>query len=101
MCLACGADTIVAGIGDGTGVTVANLPRIAATRKKFIANRRIFEQVFVTLRCNEFRKRIVGDALARFRLLDPRRVCFLESSDINLTALSRMEALARLLEHYF
>ena len=86
MCLACGADTIVAGIGDGTGVTVANLPCIAAPGKKLIAYGVIFEQVFIALRGDELREQIVGDALARLRLLDPRRIRFLESLDVNLTA---------------
>lgn len=86
MCLARGADAIVAGIGDGAGVTVANLPCVTTTGKKFIAYGGIFEQVFIALRGNEFRKCVVGHALARFRLLDPRRVRFLESLDVNLTA---------------
>lgn len=87
MCLACGADTIVAGIGDGTGVTVANLPCIAAPGKKLIAYGVIFEQVFIALRGDELRERIVGDALARFRLFDPRRVRLLKTLNVNLTAL--------------
>lgn len=82
----CGANAIIAGIDNAAGVTVANLPCVTATRKKLIANRRIFEQIFIALRRNEFREQIVGDALARLRLLDPRRIRFLESLDVNLTA---------------
>ena len=53
MRLAGGANAIVAGIGNGAGVTVANLPCITATRKKFIAYGGIFEQVLITLRYDE------------------------------------------------
>ena len=85
MRLAGGANAVVAGIDNAAGVTVANLPCVTAPGKKLITYGGIFEQIFIALRCNEFRKRIVGDALARFRLLDPRRVCFLETLDVNLT----------------
>ena len=43
MCLACGANAVVAGIGNGAGVTIANLPCVTATRKELVANRGIFE----------------------------------------------------------
>lgn len=43
MCLACGANAVVAGIGNGAGVTIANLPCVTATRKELVANRVIFE----------------------------------------------------------
>ena len=49
-----GANAIIAGIGNGAGIAVANLPCVTATRKKLIANRRIFEQVLIALRCDEF-----------------------------------------------
>lgn len=38
----------------GAGIAVANLPCVAATRKKLIANRWIFEQILIALRCDEF-----------------------------------------------
>ena len=87
MRLARGANAVVTGIGNGAGVAVANLPCVTATRKKLIANRRIFEQIVITLRCDELRERVVGDALARLRLLDPRRIRLLKPLDVNLTAL--------------
>ena len=43
MCLACDANAVVAGIGNGAGVTVANLPCVTATRKKLITYGGIFE----------------------------------------------------------
>lgn len=52
--LAGGANAVVAGIGNGAGIAVANLPCVAATRKKLIANRWIFEQILIALRCDEF-----------------------------------------------
>lgn len=85
--LAGGADAVVTGIGNGAGVTVANLFCVTAPGKKLIANRLIFKQIVVTLRCDELRKQIAGDALARLRLLDPRRIRFLKPLDANLTAL--------------
>mgnify|MGYP000387125840 CR=1 FL=1 len=81
------ADAVVTGIGNGAGVTVANLFCVTAPGKKLIANRLIFKQIVVTLRCDELRKQIAGDALARLRLLDPRRIRFLKPLDVNLTAL--------------
>lgn len=87
MRLADGANTVVAGIDNVAGIAVANLPCVAATRKKLIANRRIFEQIFIALRCDELREEIVGDALARLCLLDPRRIRFFKPLDVDLTAL--------------
>ena len=43
MRLAGGANAVVAGIGNGAGVTVANLPCVAAARKELVANRGTFE----------------------------------------------------------
>lgn len=42
---------------------------VTATRKQLIAYSRIFEQVFVTLRGNEFRECVIGHTLARLCLL--------------------------------
>ncbi len=39
----CGANAIIAGIGNGAGIAVANLPCVAAARKELVANRGIFE----------------------------------------------------------
>lgn len=47
-------NAIIACIGNGAGIAVANLPCVAATHKKLIANRRIFEQILIALRCDEF-----------------------------------------------
>ena len=55
-------------------VTVANLFCVTAPGKKLIAYSGIFEQVIVTLRSNEFRECVIGHALARLCLLNPRRV---------------------------
>lgn len=38
-----GANAIIAGIGNGAGIAVANLPCVAAARKELVANRGIFE----------------------------------------------------------
>lgn len=81
---ACGANAVIASIGNGAGVTVANLPCVTAPGKKLIANRRILEQIFIALRCDELREEIVGDALARLCLLDPRRIRFLKPLNVNL-----------------
>lgn len=61
-------------IWHGTGITVANLFCVTAPGKKLIAYSGIFEQVIVTLRSNEFRECVIGHALARLCLLNPRRV---------------------------
>ena len=81
----CGANAIIASIENGAGVTVANLPCVTAPGKKLITNRRIIEQIFIALRGNEFREYVIGDALASLCLLDPRRIRFLESLDIDFT----------------
>lgn len=52
--LAGSTNAVIVGIGNGAGIAVANLPCVTATRKKLIANRRIFEQVLIALRCDEF-----------------------------------------------
>ena len=80
----CGANAVIASIGNGAGVTVANLPCVTAPGKKLITNRRILEQIFIALRCDELRKEIVGDALARLCLLDPRRIRLLKPLNVNL-----------------
>lgn len=52
--LAGGANAVVAGIGNGAGITVANLPCVTAPGKKLIANRWIFKQIVVALRYDKF-----------------------------------------------
>lgn len=54
VCLAGGANAVIACIGNGADIAVANLPCVAATRKKPVANRRIFEQILIALQCDEF-----------------------------------------------
>ena len=38
MCLACGANAVVAGIGNGAGVTIANLPCVTAGSSSYFTS---------------------------------------------------------------
>lgn len=55
---ACGANAVIASIGNGAGVTVSNLPCVTAPGKKLITNRRILEQIFMHFGAMNLGKRL-------------------------------------------